>query len=353
MSVSPHSTVGIAYPGTAWQSGLLRSLGFDGLLIVVSAAWALIAGASVVYNPELFLPILFLDVWLLGYQHVVATFTRLVFDTDSLSRYRTLVTIVPVLVAAGTLGAMWLMGPWVIATTYLYWQWFHYTRQSYGVSRMYLRKANAVPKEHDPIAFGVLYLLPLWGILRRSAQHPETFLNLRLKTPPVPDLLLYIVAAGALICIALWIPRELRAVRNDARRAPHACYVATHIAIFTTGYLLIDDINAGWLVLNIWHNVQYLLVVWMYNTNRFRNGIDPTHRFLSTISQPQHMVAYVATSLAAATVLYISIQTGIGFAASRILPVSFAVYMMINFHHYVVDAIIWRRRHAASTASAG
>jgi hypothetical protein len=353
MSLPPGSTAAIAQPSRAWQTGLLRSQEFDGLLIVVSAAWALIAGASAVHNPDLFLPILFLDVWLLGYQHIVATFTRLVFDTDSLSRHRTLVTTVPVLVAAATLGTMWLVGPWVVATTYLYWQWFHYTRQSYGVSRMYLRKANAVPNGHDPIAFGVLYLLPLWGILRRSAQHPETFLNLSLKTPPIPDVLLYIVAAAALICIALWIPRELAAVRKDARRAPHACYVATHIAIFTTGYLLIDDINVGWLVLNIWHNVQYLLVVWMFNANRFKSGVDPTHRFLSTISQPQRVFAYVAISLAAATALYIGIQTGIGLSATNILPVSFAVYMIINFHHYVVDGIIWRRRHAATVAAAG
>jgi len=325
MSLSPETTVAIEQPRADWPAGLLRSLEFDGLLIVVSTAWALMAGVSVIRSPDLFVPIFVLDMWLLGYQHVVATFTRLVFDTDSLSRHRTLVTIVPVLVAAGTVGAMWLMGPWVIATTYLYWQWFHYTRQSYGVSRMYLRKADAVPKGHDPIAFGVLYLLPLWGILRRSAQHPDTFLGLALKTPPVPDLLLYIVAAGALTCIALWIPRELTAVRKDARRAPHACYMATHIAIFATGYLLIDDINVGWLVLNVWHNIQYLLVVWLFNANRFRTGVDPAHRFLSTISQPQHMVAYVTTSIGVSTVLYAAIQTGIGLAASRILPVSFAV----------------------------
>jgi hypothetical protein len=352
MSISSDGTVVVAQPRATWQLGLLRSPGFDVMLVVVSAAWALLAGASVAANPALFLPILFLDIWLLGYQHVVATFTRLVFDTDSLARHKFLVTAVPVFVAAATLAAMWAVGSWIVATVYLYWQWFHYTRQSYGVSRMYLRKADAVPAGHDPVGFGVLYLLPLWGILRRSAQHPATFLNLELKTLPVPAPVLYIVAAAAVICVALWIPREIAAVRKDARRVPHAGYMATHVAIFTTGYLLIDDINVGWLVLNIWHNLQYLFVVWMYNANRFKKGVDPNHRFLSTISQPQHVVAYVGTSLVAATALYMGIQTGIGLTAAKVLPVSFAVYMIINFHHYVVDAIIWRRRHAASPATA-
>ena len=329
------------------HSGFLRGLEFDFTLIAATAAWALLAGVAVVNNPALFLPILVLDVWLLGYQHVVATYTRLVFDSDSFARYRFLASGLPVLVAVATFGAAWAVGSWIVASTYLYWQWFHYTRQSYGISRMYLRKIGSVPTGHDPILFGVTYLLPLWGILRRSAQHPPTFLSLELVTVPVPAPLLFVAAGAALGCLALWIPREIAAVWRDSRRAPYACYMASHIAIFTTGYLLIDDINKGWLVLNIWHNVQYLLIVWMHNANRFKAGVDPRHRFLSTISQPQNVAMYVGVSLVASTLLYVSIQMGLELVTSSVLSLSFAVYMTINFHHYIVDAIIWRRRRVA------
>jgi hypothetical protein len=328
----------------------LRSVEFDLTLIVVAAAWALLAGIAVVSNPALFLPILALDIWLLGYHHVVATYTRLGFDSDSFARYRFLASGLPVLVAVATFGAAWAVGPWIVASTYLYWQWFHYTRQSYGISRMYLRKIDAVPARHDPVLFGVTYLLPLWGILRRSAQHPPTFLNMDLVTVPVPAPLLFVVAAAALVCLVVWVPREVAAVWRDRRRVAHACYMASHVVIFTTGYLLIDSVNMGWLVLNIWHNVQYLLIVWMYNTNRFKTGIDPRHRFLSTISQPQNVARYVAVSLLASTVLYVSIQMGLELYTSSLLSASLAVYMTINFHHYIVDGIIWRRRRMAPTA---
>jgi hypothetical protein len=334
------------------RQALLRSEEFDLSLVGLSAVFALASGAAVMLDRNLFVPILVLDVWLLGYQHVVATYTRLMFDTESLSRHKFLALGLPVVVAIGTFGAAFWIGPWIVATTYLYWQWFHYTRQSYGIGRMYLRKVCPGVSKNDPITFGVVYMLPLWGILQRSAQHPAKFLSLDLVTLPVPWLLVKVVAVLAITSIVVWLPRELLALRRDVRRLPYVAYMASHLLIFATGYLLITEINVGWLVLNIWHNLQYLFIVWMFNANRFKGGVDVRHRFISTISQPQSVMLYVATSLFLATLLYVAIRQGVTYAASDALGASFAVYMTINFHHYLVDAIIWRRKQAATARSA-
>ena len=66
---------------------------------------------------------------------------------------------------------------------------------------------------------------------------------------------------------------------------PGTLYMCSHIKIFGFGYLQIDDINHGWLVLNVWHYAQYILTVWLFNNNRFKDGIHPKHRFLSYLSQ--------------------------------------------------------------------
>ena len=71
--------------------GWLRSPPFDLTLIVGVAVLALASGAVVVAKPSLFPLILFLDLWFLGYQHVIATFTRLSFDTDSFRQNKFLV----------------------------------------------------------------------------------------------------------------------------------------------------------------------------------------------------------------------------------------------------------------------
>lgn len=42
---------------------------------------------------------------------------------------------------AGTVVAAYSLGFWALATTYLYWQWFYYTPQSYGIMRYYYRQS--------------------------------------------------------------------------------------------------------------------------------------------------------------------------------------------------------------------
>ena len=56
--------------------------------------------------------------------------------------------------------AVLLFGSWFLATAYLYWQWFHYARQSYGIERAYRRKADkAVHGGHKLRHLGHLHAL--------------------------------------------------------------------------------------------------------------------------------------------------------------------------------------------------
>ena len=102
--------------------GWLRDARFDLTLIVGVAALALASGAIVVAEPGLFPLVLFADLWLLGYQHVVSTFTRLAFDGESFRQHRFLVLGLPVVVLVAVFAAAWAFGGWILATTYLYWQ---------------------------------------------------------------------------------------------------------------------------------------------------------------------------------------------------------------------------------------
>ena len=179
----------------------------------------------------------------------------------------------PIVVAAFTIAVALVVGEWLVATVYLYAQWFHYTRQSYGISRMYLRKAGAIPATRDLVLDGVIYGLPLWGILSRSHQRPATFLALPILHRSGSVAMVYAVGAVASVeravvgrarecgSSAAAVPTRLTAHTSPAtsRSSPRAiCLIATSIP--------------GWLVLNIWHNLQYILIVWMFNVNRFQNG---------------------------------------------------------------------------------
>jgi hypothetical protein len=62
---------------------------------------------------------------------------------------------------------------------------------------------------------------------------------------------------------------------------------------------------------------------------------------------------YAVVCWALGTVLYFNIDRMLALFSNRVLPLSLLAYMTINFHHYVVDAVIWRRpRNAARAAAA-
>lgn len=329
---------------TAAPAGWLRGRPFDLTFIVGITAVALLSGAVVVADPRLFGPILFLDLWLLGYHHVISTYTRLCFDKESLRQHRFLLFGLPPLVLAGVVLIFVGLGAWAIPTIYLYWQWFHYTRQSFGVSQVYRRKAGELIDESPWLTKAALYLLPLWGILYRSYQEPETFLWMEVRVLPVPGWLVDGAALAALAVMGFWFAQRIAAWMRGRLPIAHTLYMISHFVVFYTGYIAIDDITHGWLVINIWHNAQYVLFVWLFNSNRFKNGIDPKARFLSTISQADKAWLYFGVCLALTSVFYLSVDLAIDQFSHWALPLALIVYQTINFHHYIVDSLIWKVR---------
>jgi len=321
--------------------GWLRNPSFDLVFVVGVALVSLLTGFYVTSNPSAFAAIFIVNGWLLGYHHVTSTYTRLLFDRDSIAENRFLLTWLPLIVLAAVVAASLVLGAWVLTTVYLYWQWWHYTRQSYGVSRIYGRKAGLTP---DRLTTAAVYAVPLWGILYRSYQAPQEFIFSSLKVLPVPFWLVSIVGLAAIVITIAWLARQ---VLTRTLTTPLTLYMCSHLTIFTFGYLVIDDISHGWLVLNVWHNAQYILTVWLFNNNRFKEGIHPKHRFLSYLSQRQNIIQYFAVCLILSTMAY----SLLGFALSAIstviaasLPLFAIVYQAINFHHYLVDAVIWKVR---------
>jgi hypothetical protein len=256
-------------------------------------------------------------------------------------------------VLASVTAACLFFGAWILTTIYLYWQWWHYTRQSYGISRIYQRKAAL---NNDLIDKLIIYAVPTWGILHRSYQAPNEFLFADVRVVPVP--LWLVVAAGAvsLVAVAYWVTHRIRAWAQGSLSTAHTLYVCSHLTIFGVGYLAIDNINHGWLVLTVWHNCQYILTVWMFHNNRFKNGVDPQHRILSTLSQRNKVPVYLAVCLTISTFLYSALQFSLNWVVlvtATSLPLFAIAFQGINFHHYVVDAIIWKTQRKSVRENLG
>jgi hypothetical protein len=241
----------------------------------------------------------------------------------------------------------------VIATAFLYLQWFHYMRQGYGIARMYYRATpeGQVPGSRDLFADLAIYFVPIYGIAARSASMGDRFLGLPVKALVLPDPILILLGCAAAAAVIAWMAKSMRAVLADTLDLQYTGFVASHIVIFLVAYVAIEDVNAGWLAINVWHNFQYVLVVWMSNAKRYAGGIDPTARFLSRLSQPGRVTMYFACCLAITTLIYAAIDRVTVLALGGGMAVTIGIYMGINFHHYIVDALIWKRRKTVPQAA--
>jgi hypothetical protein len=322
----------------------MRNARFDTGFIFGLLALSCVTVAVIAIEPSLFYPILVIDLWFLGYHHVIATYTRLCFDKKSFAEHGHLLFGLLPIVVVGTLGIVWMFGIWTVVTIYFYWQWWHYTRQSWGISRVYRAKDRGAKYEDGYLDQAIFYSIPVFGILSRSAEGQTKFIGMDLWSFPVPEIVAHYSGYVAVGLLAFWGAMRLRAMLEGRLASVHTLYLLTHFAIFYLAYVAVPDITLGWLMINIWHNAQYILFVWMYNTKRFGGGVDPEARFLSYISQPQRLWLYLLTCVAITGVVYWGVLRTIDWLFFAGLSATIVLYQIVNFHHYVVDSVIWKVR---------
>lgn len=345
------TTRGMTTAVTPPLAGWLRSPRFDAFFIGGIALLALTSGAVIAARPDLFVLIFLADLWLLGYHHVVSTFTRLCFDRASFEQHKALVLYLPIAVVAAVTLVFYGFGTWALMTVYLYWQWWHYTRQSRGISKAYAAKSRDRQSGNPLIASIAFWSVPIAGILAVSARSPGLFLWTPLWTLPVPQWLAETAIALAASAVLLWIVDQIRISRRGQMALPYVLFMLSHFAIYATAYIYFTDLNHGWVVINIWHNAQYIAFVWIFNNRRFASGINPQHRFLSMLSQPGRVWLYLLVCVTISTAFYTAVTRTV--EALALMPYIVIFYQTINIHHYLVDAKIWKLRKQAVSANVG
>jgi hypothetical protein len=294
-------------------------------------------------EPALFLALLIADLWLLGYHHVIATYLRLGLDAQTRAAHVALWLLLPLMLLLVGLLA-WAAGVWVVTSIYFFWQWFHYVRQSWGIS-LVLRTSSKASGRLDWLDKWVFWLVPITGIVWRCAEQHSQFLDFDFWTPPVPAPVAQTLAIVTAAFAAIWAIRTLRRGRSEWHLG--TLFVASHLGMFAIGYMFTANIDHGWLAINIWHNLQYLLFVYAFNRKRYRAGVESGSLVISWLSQPERLLPYFGFSLLLTLVIY---QIGNYFAYS-LSEIGIAgiviVFQALNFHHYVADSKIWKLRQSA------
>jgi hypothetical protein len=317
--------------------GWLKDPRFDLALIGGATAVGCAFGGAVALVPALFLPLVTFETWCFSFDHVAATFTRLLALPSDRRRHRFLIWGLPPLALAAVL-ALGQASLGALNTAYFLFQWFHTTRQSWGIAERY-RRAGSL--RADRFREATLWALPLTGMLARCHQQPEKFFWMRLYLPRAPGLLVWSFGAAAALLVLRFFWQRRRALF-----LPHTLYLTSHFLVFSLGYLVLD-LSSGWLLVNVWHNLQYLLFVWLHHHRRFSSGVHPKARLLSWLSQagraPLYLLACLAVSTPIFWALYYTGDRLDSLFAGRLVSIPLVTAMAINLHHYIVDGLIWRR----------
>jgi hypothetical protein len=130
----------------------------------------------------------------------------------------------------------------------------------------------------------------------------------------------------------------------------HTLFSASHFIIFIVGYVVMDDIVGGWLVTNIWHTSQYLMLVWAFNQNAATKPESAEGWFFKA-TRGNKAPLYFGLCFFGALLLYGGIFFAFSLGATAVM-IAIIANQTLNFHHFIVDAVIWRARRKPAGAPA-
>jgi hypothetical protein len=260
---------------------------------------AIAALASKVF--PLSLTLLFsLNVWCLSMPHSFSTFTRHDLRTLRIGVKATLLYLVFFISLSMLMNRIGLV---TIYSFYFYWQQFHYTKQNMGIGIW--KKTDRSLRERS-IDYSFYFFISIFSIAASFYGGGIQFFGYSLLNPfiwftlsPFSVIMLNLILLGFYVYL----------------RPGYWKMALTHTLIYTLAYLVLDNFVLGWVLLNIFHNSQYLF---------FMNQEEKNLRFFlyaALLSVGFYMVLH----------------------ASFLIAASIAIMLAMNFTHYIFDGLVWKK----------
>jgi hypothetical protein len=184
--------------------------------------------------------------------------------------------------------------------------------------------------------------------MHRCTSAPESFYGYPIYLPPVDAALTGATGIVAVFLCTWWGYQQLRLALAGRLNTGHCLFVASHLLVTAVAYLWVTDITSGWLVVNIWHNLQYLQFVWLQNVRRDTQGRLDAQDLQRLVKPFKNAGKYLAVCLVLGALMYQALSVAGRQLVWLGLPTVFILHFTVNFHHYLVDGVIWKRRKSAA-----
>jgi hypothetical protein len=273
--------------------------------------------------------------------HLISTWTRVYLPRRERFRRPLHYWVMPGLMAAFAVGCFVAggRGPQLVRTVIFYWASWHFASQSWGVLRIYQRKHGAVGTRAAQLERALVYLPALFCVMRRVYTGPWGLFGVEILHPhlrawmvnTVGGVTVALSALYLVLCAPQWIKHWVRPV-----------YLVSSAFGFIMPYLVIKNGTSAFAAAALWHAIQYIGIVWLYNRRRYAGAIDPDAHVISYVSQPGRSIHYVALiALCALTVYALALVVTL---VAKVPFQSFALtlWTALTLGHYYLDGVIWK-----------
>lgn len=328
--------------------------------------------------------------------HFFATYARTYLDKQARQTFRPLLSrslviflIAPVAILLSRgffeMGVADYRAPWRL---FIYgvslWAYYHITRQHYGVLRLYNRKNGETGSEEARLDSLVLYgylAVSFLGVLTYyprtqrifglgGVELPGTFLGMpfgALSLANLNDLVFGLALLAALSLAALFFAFQIgKLLRGEPVNLPKVVFLSSvlllHGVVSFGGVLPAESTLPFTAVITIYHDIQYLFIVWFHGKNRYGTTAESRRAFgiagYLSKSFPRFMAAALLTmSLPIWTfgcaIGRVQVCPGPDWGQATFLGETTwilffaAVTAGFQMHHYVLDQYIWRPSRSA------
>jgi hypothetical protein len=277
--------------------------------------------------------------------HLISTWTRVYLPRRERFRRPFHYWVAPGIAAAFAIAcfASGGLGPTLVRTVIFYWASWHFASQSWGVLRIYQRKHGAVGTPESYLEKALVFLPALFCVSRRVYTGPWSLFGVEILHPRprawMVNGLGALIVVIAIVYVAFCAQRLLR---RDRFHWIRPFYLVSSAFGFVMPYLVIKNGTSAFAAAALWHAIQYIGIVWLYNRRRYAGAVDVDARFISYVSQPGRSLYYVGMIAAFAAAVY-----ALALSVSLVAKVPFqnfalTLWTALTLGHYYLDGVIWK-----------
>jgi len=339
-------------------SGFLVGHAFDSVFFLYSPLIALCLGVGVAQVPALTETSLQVDgrgispvnlfIGSMIAAHLVLVFARSHANRAVFARHPLRFLLVPPLLFCAFYGSFW--AAMVASALATWWDLYHSSMQTFGLARLYERKAGNDVQAARSLDKWLNLLLYIGPVLAGATlvDHLRSFENLDqvglgqaffsaipARVQSVSRLLTWAVVGVGVPFLAYYVYAHVRLARAGHRVSPQKVFllVATGVtSIYTWGF---NSFGQAFFIMNFFHAWQYFAIVWWTENGNLKRVLRLEGRRLAT---PLLLLAFVA----------LPAGYGLLVTASHITTNSalFCLALVVALMHFWYDGFIWSVRAA-------